>query len=311
MKSEQLAWLIRRHGVEMTHISRGSHIGAILSVADIMAVLYADILKFDAKNPDWENRDRFILSKGHAGAALYAALAECGYFEVEELKTHYMYGSRLSGHVSHYVPGIDFSTGSLGHGLSVAAGRALAAKQDKKSFRSFVIIGDGECNEGSVWESAEFANHYKLDNLIAIVDYNHLQSLDFCNNTLEIEMARRWEGFGWHVIEIDGHDHNALRSALNNTDNPEHKPTVIIANTVKGKGISFMENDVLWHYRFPHDGWEYNCAVNELHAAKPDGVEDPYTPNGCPEMQPQPEGCLHTVSETYRPAYYHREVETR
>ena len=129
MKSEQLAWLIRRHGVEMTHISRGSHIGAILSVADIMAVLYADILKFDAKNPDWENRDRFILSKGHAGAALYAALAECGYFEVEELKTHYMNGSRLSGHVSHYVPGIDFSTGSLGHGLSVAAGRALAAKQ--------------------------------------------------------------------------------------------------------------------------------------------------------------------------------------
>ena len=212
MKSEQLAWLIRRHGVEMTHISRGSHIGAILSVADIMAVLYADILKFDAKNPDWENRDRFILSKGHAGAALYAALAECGYFEVEELKTHYMNGSRLSGHVSHYVPGIDFSTGSLGHGLSVAAGRALAAKQDKKSFRSFVIIGDGECNEGSVWESAEFANHYKLDNLIAIVDYNHLQSLDFCNNTLEIEMARRWEGFGWHVIEIDGHDHNATCS---------------------------------------------------------------------------------------------------
>ena len=311
MKSEQLAWLIRRHGVEMTHISRGSHIGAILSVADIMAVLYADILKFDAKNPDWENRDRFILSKGHAGAALYAALAECGYFEVEELKTHYMNGSRLSGHVSHYVPGIDFSTGSLGHGLSVAAGRALAAKQDKKSFRSFVIIGDGECNEGSVWESAEFANHYKLDNLIAIVDYNHLQSLDFCNNTLEIEMARRWEGFGWHVIEIDGHDHNALRSALNNTDNPEHKPTGIIANTVKGKGISFMENDVLWHYRFPHDGWEYNCAVNELHAAKPEGVIDPYTPNGCPEDEPQPDGCLHTVSETYHPTYYEREVESK
>ena len=261
MKSEQLAWLIRRHGVEMTHISRGSHIGAILSVADIMAVLYADILKFDAKNPDWENRDRFILSKGHAGAALYAALAECGYFEVEELKTHYMNGSRLSGHVSHYVPGIDFSTGSLGHGLSVAAGRALAAKQDKKSFRSFVIIGDGECNEGSVWESAEFANHYKLDNLIAIVDYNHLQSLDFCNNGMN-------------------------------------------------KPVQFKPCG-LWHYRFPHDGWEYNCAVNELHAAKPEGVIDPYTPNGCPEDEPQPDGCLHTVSETYHPTYYEREVESK
>ena len=311
MKSEQLAWLIRRHGVEMTHLSRGSHIGAIFSTADIMGVLFTDVLKYKAEEPDWQGRDRFILSKGHAGAAMYAALAECGFFPVEELKTHYQNGSRLSGHVSHLVPGIDFSTGSLGHGLSVAAGRALAAKQDKKPWRSFALLGDGECNEGSVWEAAEFANHFRLDNLIAVIDYNHMQSLDFCNNTLEVDMARRWAGFGWHVIEVNGHDHNALKEAFSQIGDNGGKPTVIIAHTVKGKGVSFMENDVLWHYRFPHDGWEYNCAVNELHAAKPDGVEDPYTPNGCPEAEPQPDGCLHTASETYHPTYYIREIEAK
>lgn len=311
MKSHQLSWLIRRHGVEMTHLSGGSHIGAILSVADIMGVLYADILKFNKDNPSWDERDRFILSKGHAGASVYAAIAESGFFSVDELKTHYANGSRLSGHVSHHLPGIDFSTGSLGHGLPVAAGRALAAKQDNKSFRSFVVMGDGECNEGSVWEAAEFANHFKLDNLVAIVDHNHMQSLDYCNNTLEVEMAKRWAGFGWNVIEVDGHNHDELRNALKNTSNPENKPTVIIAHTVKGKGVSFMEMDILWHYRFPHEGWEYNCAVNELHKNKPDGVTDPYTPNACPETEAAPENCRHTVSETYTPTYYTREVEDR
>ena len=311
MKSKELAWLIRRHGIEMTHLSGGSHIGAILSVADIMGVLYADTLKFDSKNPMWEGRDRFILSKGHAGASVYAALAENGFFNVEELKTHYQNGSRLSGHVSHHLPGIDFSTGSLGHGLSVAAGRALAAKQNGDDFRSFVVMGDGECNEGSVWEAAEFANHYKLDNLVAIVDHNHMQSLDYCNNTLEVEMAKRWKGFGWNVIEVNGHDHDALRNALKDTSNPENKPTVVIAHTVKGKGISFMEMDILWHYRFPHDGWEYNCAVNELHKNKPEGVVDPYTPDGCPETVAEPDGIRHTVTETYHPSYYNREVESK
>ena len=311
MTSKELAWLIRRHGIEMTHLSGGSHIGAILSVADIMGVLYTDILKFDSKNPKWEGRDRFILSKGHAGASVYAALAENGFFNVEELKTHYQNGSRLSGHVSHHLPGIDFSTGSLGHGLSVAAGRALAAKQNGDDFRSFVVMGDGECNEGSVWEAAEFANHYKLDNLVAIVDHNHMQSLDYCNNTLEVEMAKRWKGFGWNVIEVNGHDHDALRNALKDTSNPENKPTVVIAHTVKGKGISFMEMDILWHYRFPHDGWEYNCAVNELHKNKPEGVVDPYTPDGCPETVAEPDGIRHTVTETYHPSYYNREVDSR
>ena len=311
MTSKQLAWLIRRHAVEMTALSGGAHIGAILSVADIMGVLYTDILQFDKDDPEWDGRDRFILSKGHAGAAVYAALAENGFFPVEELKTHYADGSRLSGHVSHHLPGVDFSTGSLGHGLSVAAGRALAAKQDGKSFRSFVVLGDGECNEGSVWEAAEFANHFKLDNLVAIVDHNHMQSLDYCNNTLEVDMAKRWQAFDWNVIVIDGHDHDALRKALTDTANPDHKPTVVIANTIKGKGISFMQSDVLWHYRFPHEGWEYNCAVNELHQSMPEGIVDPYTPDGCPEMTPEPDGLKHAVFETYHPTFYTREVEER
>lgn len=282
LNSRQLAWKIRRHGVEMTHLSGGSHIGAILSVADIIAVLYADIMRYNSEDPKWADRDRFILSKGHAGAAIYAALAEEGFFPVEELRTHYANGSRLSGHVSHHLPGVDFSTGSLGHGLSAGAGMAYAAKKDGvDGHKVFVILGDGECDEGSVWEAALFANHFRLNNLIAVVDHNHMQSLDFNENTLEIENLRlKWRAFGWNVIEIDGNDHDALKRAYNQGCESKHKPTVIIANTIKGYGISFMQNDILWHYRFPHDGWEYDCAVDELYKQKPDGVEDPYTPNG-------------------------------
>ena len=216
--SEALAWLIRRHGIEMTHLSGGSHIGAILSVADIIAVLYADVLRYDTQRPDWEGRDRFIMSKGHAGAAVYAALAESGFFDTEELKTHYANGSRLSGHVSHQLVGVELSTGSLGHGLSAAAGMALAAKQDGRPYRVFAVLGDGECDEGSVWEAALFANHYRLENLVAIIDHNHMQSLDTCEKTLELEdLGAKWRAFGWHVIELDGHDHDALRSALTDT----------------------------------------------------------------------------------------------
>ncbi len=303
MTSKQLAWKIRRHGIEMTHLSGGSHIGAILSVADIIAVLYADILKFDNKNPKWQDRDRIILSKGHAGASIYAAIAENGFFDVEELKTHYANGSRLSGHVSHHLPGIDFSTGSLGHGLSAGAGMAFAMKQNGNTdSRVFVVLGDGECNEGSVWEAAQFANHFRLNNLVAIVDHNKMQSMDYCDKTLEVSpMAKRWEAFGWNVIEIDGHNHDALKDALTQTS--EDKPTVVIANTVKGKGVSFMEMDILWHYRFPHDGWEYNCAVNELHKKMPEGVEDIYTPDGCPETTAEPEDGDHTMCLTFKPDY--------
>ncbi|MBQ0105036.1 MAG: transketolase [Armatimonadetes bacterium] len=278
MTTEELAWKIRRHGIEMTHISHGSHIGAVLSVADIMAVLYNDILNVDPKNPKMENRDRFILSKGHAGASVYAALAEKGFFPVEELKTHYADGSRLSGHVSHKgVPGVEFSTGSLGHGLPVACGRAYAAKKDNKDYRMFVVMGDGECDEGSVWEAALFANHFKLDNLVAIIDHNKMQSLKLCEETLKLKpFADKWKAFGWNVIDIDGHNINELRKALSKESSVKDKPTVVIANTVKGKGISFMEMDILWHYRFPHEGEEYDNALKELHAQMPKGCKDPY-----------------------------------
>lgn len=313
MNSKELAWLIRRHGVEMTHLSGGSHIGAILSVADIIAVLYTDILKYDCKNPKWGGRDRFILSKGHAGAAIYAALAESGFFPIEELKTHYANGSRLSGHVSHHLPGVDFSTGALGHGLSVAAGMALAAKQDGKTHRVFAVLGDGECDEGAVWEAALFANHFRLENLTAIIDYNKMQSLDFCENTLELgDLGAKWRAFGWNVKEIDGHNHGQLRNALSDTSNENHRPTVIIADTVKGKGVSFMENDILWHYRFPHDGWEYDCAVCELFERKPKGVTDPYTPDGIANpIRPDAGadvGNDHTMTAGYHPHFFRREA---
>lgn len=278
MNSLQLAWKIRRHGIEMTHLSQGSHIGSILSVTDIIAVLYNDIANIDSKKPNMSQRDRVILSKGHAGAAIYAALAEKGFFDVEELKTHYADGSRLSGHVSHKgIPGVEFSTGSLGHGLSVAAGMAYGAKKDKRDNRVFVILGDGECDEGSIWEAALMANHYRLNNLIAIIDHNKMQSLDFCDNTIELSpFSDKWTAFGWNVIDIDGHNHDELKAAYIKAKASQNKPTVIIANTVKGKGISFMENNILWHYRFPHEGEEYNAALAELKKQMPAGISDIY-----------------------------------
>lgn len=270
LDSRTLAWKIRRHGLEMTHVSKGSHIGSILSVADIVAVLYADILNVDPAYPQKPDRDRVILSKGHAGAAMYAALAECGFFDTKELLTHYADGSCLSGHVSHKgIPGVEFSTGSLGHGLPVGAGMAMSLKKDKIGSRVFVILGDGECDEGSVWEAALIANHYRLDKLVAIVDHNKMQSLDFCDNTIELSpFADKWKSFGWHVAEVDGHDHEQLRAVLQNTSSQNQKPTVVIAHTVKGKGITFMENNILWHYRTPQ-GDEYAAAVAELEAVRP------------------------------------------
>ncbi|MBE5797619.1 MAG: transketolase [Clostridiales bacterium] len=267
-----LAWLIRRHGLEMTHISRGSHIGAIFSVAEIMAVLYSGVLHVDPTQPKMPERDRLILSKGHAGASVYAALAERGFFPVEELATHYANGSNLSGHVSHKgVPGVEFSTGSLGHGLSVAAGMALGAKKDQADWRVFCVLGDGECDEGSVWEAALQAHQYQLDNLIAVVDHNRMQSLDFCENTLALEpFGDKWRAFGWNVIGVDGHDTAALQAAFAQAkeNRGTGRPTVILARTVKGKGVSFMENDILWHYRTPQ-GEEYEAALKELEAQRP------------------------------------------
>lgn len=278
MKSEQLAWLIRRHGIEMTHISHGSHIGSVLSVADVVAVLYNDVANITPETIKDENRDRIVLSKGHAGAAIYAALAEKGFFPIEELKTHYADGSRLSGHVSHKgIPGVEISTGSLGHGACMACGIALNAKLENKDYFTYAIVGDGECDEGSIWEMALFANHFNLNQFVVIVDHNKMQSLDFCENTLSLSpFEKKWEAFGWNVLSIDGHNHCEIKSALNEAKKSKDKPTVVIANTVKGKGISFMENDILWHYRFPHEGEEYGGALKELHDSMPEGVVDPY-----------------------------------
>ena len=267
-----LAWLIRRNGLEMTHLSRGSHIGSVLSVAEIIAVLYARVLNVDPKEPKKPDRDRLILSKGHAGSAVYAALAETGFFPVEQLKTHYANGSILSGHVSHKgVPGVEVSTGSLGHGLGVGTGMALGAKMDGAQWRTYVVLGDGECDEGSVWEAALQAAQYKLDRLIAVVDYNHMQSLATVDETLRLEpFEQKWKDFGWNAISVDGHDTEALLKAFDwaKENAGSRKPSVILAHTVKGKGISFMENNILWHYRTPQ-GEEYDAALKELEAIRP------------------------------------------
>lgn len=265
MTSTELALKIRKHAVEMAHSGKSSHLASVLSMADIVAVFYGGVLQKRSSEPKWTKRDRFILSKGHAGAGVYAALAETGYFPVEELKKHYSNGSKFSGHVSHIgIPGVELSTGSLGHGLSVGAGMAYAAKHDLKKHRIFVLMSDGECDEGSNWEAILFASHHKLSNLVAIVDYNKIQSLDLVSETLTLEpFVDKWRSFGWKTTEVDGHDHGALLSVLDVDPKKNIQPSCVIAHTTKGKGISFMENSVLWHYRSPQ-GVEFENAMEEL-----------------------------------------------
>lgn len=267
METEKLAKQIRLHAVRMTSRGRSSHVGSALSMADVIAVLYGSILRVRPGEPEWPDRDRFILSKGHAGAGVYAALAERGFFETERLLDHYQDGSKLSGHVSHKgIPGVELSTGSLGHGLSVATGMALAARLAKEPWRAFCVLSDGECDEGSVWEAAMFAAHHGLGNLAAVVDYNKIQSLAPVSETLALEpFADKWRSFGWSVREVDGHDHRALHDALSQLPAEEGRPTVVLAHTTKGKGVSFMENSVLWHYRTPQ-GEEFDAAIAELEA---------------------------------------------
>ena len=256
---------LRINAVNMTHHGNSSHVGSVLSIVDILAVLYGHILKLNPQIPNLQDRDRFILSKGHAGAGVYSALAELGFFNKSELLQHCRNGSNLSGHISHKnIPGVEFSTGSLGHGLPVAGGMALAAKLRKKQFKTFVLLSDGECDEGSNWEAALFASHHKLENLIAIVDYNKLQSIKTTEETLGLEpFVDKWKSFGWEVKEVNGHDHKQLVAALSFGSSIESKPKCIIAHTIKGYGVSFMENKVLWHYRSPQ-GEEYKQAISEL-----------------------------------------------
>lgn len=265
IESEKLAKKIRLHALEMTSLGGSSHIGSILSIADILAVLYENILVFDAKKPNLKTRDRFILSKGHSGAGVYAVLAEKGFFPVKNLKKHYSDGSIFSGHVSHKgVPGVEFSTGSLGHGLSIATGLAFSAKLNNQSHKVFALLSDGECDEGSNWEAILFSSHHKLNNLITLIDYNKLQSIYSPKKTLNLEPFKsKWESFGWEVREVDGHNHKDLNILLKKDRNKNKKPFCVICHTVKGKGVSFMENNNLWHYRSPQ-GKEYIDAKKEI-----------------------------------------------
>ena len=265
MDTEKLAKRIRIHTLNMTKWGGSSHIGSALSIADILALLYGKVLNVNPDNPTNPDRDRFILSKGHAGAAVYAALAETGFFDIKKLMTHCQDGSDLCGHVSHKgIPGVELSTGSLGHGLSVGVGMALGAKMDDKVHRVFVLLSDGECDEGSNWEAILFASHHRLDNLVAIIDYNKIQSLASVEETLSLEpFADKWQSFGWAVREVDGHDHPQLQKSLSDLPAETDRPTAVIAHTTKGKGVSFMENTVLWHYRCPN-GEEFDAALKEL-----------------------------------------------
>jgi transketolase len=262
IKTQELARKVRIHAVKMVNKGGSSHIGSVLSIVDILAVLYGRVMQYRSNEPKWVNRDRFILSKGHAGAGVYAVLAECGFFNIAELDKHYQDGSIFSGHVSHKgVPGVELSTGSLGHGLPVASGMALAAKIDKKSHKIFVVMSDGELDEGSNWEAFMFASHHELNNLTAVIDRNKLQSMKTTEETLSLEPLRdKLIAFGWNVIEVDGHNHDELFSAI---DSDTKKPKVIIANTIKGKGVSFMENEIAWHYRTP-SGELFDQAMKEL-----------------------------------------------
>ena len=253
LTTPQFAAAIRAHMVQMVHRVNASHVGGGMSMADLLAVLYGEILKVDPAAPQWAERDRFILSKGHTCAALYATLALKGFFPVEELLQFGQDGSRLMTHISHKVPGVEFSTGSLGHGLGFACGKALAAKRQKKNWRVFAMLSDGELDEGSNWEAILFAPHHRLDNLVAIVDYNKIQSLGDVKDVLELHpLAEKFRAFNWAVKEIDGHNHGEISAALKKLPFESGKPSCLIAHTVKGKGVDYMENKLLWHYRTPN-----------------------------------------------------------
>lgn len=261
----QKANLIRRHVLRMIFAAGSGHPGGSLSYADILAALYFKIMNHRSQDPQWEDRDRLVLSKGHAAPAYYAALAESGYFPVSELITLRKLGSRLQGHPSrNKTPGVEMSTGSLGQGLSVANGMALAAKLDKRSYRIFCLCGDGEMQSGQIWEAAMLGAHYKLDNVTAFLDRNRLQIDGPTETIMSIEpIAKKWDAFGWNVIEIDGHDMRQILDACDMTKEIKGKPTMIIAHTVKGKGVSFMENSVPFHGKAPTED-ELRRGLREL-----------------------------------------------
>lgn len=266
-KLQNIAKDIRKNILKTICGGGGGHIPASLSIVEILVFLYYNILNIDSANPRREDRDRFILSKGHACVALYSILAEKGFFSRVELNKFGKKNSILGGHPDmHKIPGVEASTGSLGHGLPFAMGMALAGKLNKKDYRVFVLLGDGECQEGSIWEAAMFAPQHKLDNLIAIIDYNKIQAMDRLDNIIALNpLNDKWKAFGWAVREVDGHDFSDLQEAFKRIPFEKNKPSLIIANTIKGKGISFMENTPIWHYRLPNER-EMKIACKELSA---------------------------------------------
>ena len=262
---QEISKKIRKHIVKMVFDSKSSHIGSALSIVEILVTLYYNILNIDTKIESYYNRsdrDRFILSKAHGSAALYAVLAERGFFPLNTLKKYYSNDGILPGHLDRTsVPGVEFSAGALGHGFAAAIGMSISYRQSKNSGRIFVLIGDGECNEGSIWEGAMLAAHLKLNNLTAIVDYNKIQSFGRTNEVINQEpIIDKWKAFGWDVIEVNGHNFNELITAFNT---PQNKPKVIISHTVKGKGISFMEDKLEWHYKSP-DEEQLEIALKEI-----------------------------------------------
>lgn len=254
MDTEAKAREMRKKEFQIAYQAGGGHLGAAFSVTDILSVLYfGEVLEYDSQKPDWEGRDRFILSKGHACYALYAALAMAGYFPEKELWRVGKPGSAFGGHPKLYdIPGVEASTGALGHGLSFGIGIAYANKMDGKSSHTYVVLGDGECQEGSVWEGALSASALKLDQLTVIIDHNKLQAMDQLKNIVPMQpLGEKWKVFGWNVLEIDGHDHTEIRRGL--LTRKKDVPTLVVAHTIKGKGVSFMEGAPIWHYRMPNE----------------------------------------------------------
>ncbi len=256
---------LRRTIVKVLDLCGRGHVGAAFSLIEILRVLYEDVLKYDAKNPKWPLRDRCILSKGHGCLALYAVLCDKGFFPEQELWNFCKPQGLLGGHPEHKIPGVEASTGSLGHGLPIGVGMSLNAKIDKAAYRTFVIVGDGECNEGSVWEAAMAANKHQLSNLTVIVDCNKYQSYSTTKEVLDLEpFVRKWQAFGFSVIEADGHDLVDLKRAFSKLPVASHKPTVVICHTVKGKGISFVENNLKWHHKNKLNKEELEAMLKEL-----------------------------------------------
>lgn len=263
MDSKEFSKQIATMALRMVYDARASHIGGALSMVDLLSVLYTDILRVDSESPKDPQRDRLLLSKGHCCTTHYAALALKGFFPLEELKTYGKDGSRLLSHTTHHVEGVEISAGSLGHGLPIACGLALAAKRKGDNYKTYCIVGDGEMDEGANWEALLFGQQFKLDNLCLIIDYNKIQSLGNTNEVLNLEpLHSKLEAFNWQVEEIDGHNHSQIKSAFEKAGK-DGKPTVIIAHTVKGHGVSFMENRLEWHYKSPSEE-QYKQAIEEI-----------------------------------------------